>query len=102
MTETGRIRFDANALDRHADEYCNKELRLTRELVDVLRNAALCAPIDYTARTRRLMNDADRLTRYFSKMSEALIESGQLVEATSKAVLERLEDADEKMKALLK
>lgn len=101
MAAMDRLRFDAQALDQHADEYCNRELRLTRELTDTLRIAASCAPMEYVSRTRRLMNDADRLARYFSKMSNALIESGQIVEAYSKAVLEHLEDADEKMKKLL-
>ena len=100
MSTVDRFRFDSYALDRHADEYCKEELRLTRELVDILRIAASCSPVEYAARTRRLMNDADRLTRYFSKMSEALIESGQLVEAYFRVVLEHLEDADENMKIL--
>ncbi len=101
MGEATRIRFDRNALEDHADQYCKKELKLARNLVDMLRLAASCAPIDAAPRVRRLMNDADRMARYFSEMNDALVESGQLVEATSKAVLERLEDADDKMKALL-
>ncbi len=102
MTESGRIRFDGNVLYQHADDYCKKELRLAREWVEYLRVAASYAPVDYVPRIRRLMNDADRLRSYFSKMSDALIESGQLVDAASRAVLERLEDADDKVKTLLK
>jgi hypothetical protein len=101
MSNDGRLRFDANALDLHAEEYCKKELQLTRELVETLRVAASCAPVEYASRARGIMNDADQLRNYFSKMNEALVESGQLVEATSRAVLERLEEADEKVKALL-
>lgn len=101
MTDTERIRFDQAALENHADEYCNKEAKLAHELVEMLRIAASCAPMEYISRTRRIMNEADRLARYFSKMEDALIESGQLVEQLSKAVLERLEDAEEKTRSLL-
>ena len=101
MASHERIRFDRVALENHADEYCKEELRLSRELMDTLRIAAAYAPLDSVSRVRRLLNDADRLTRYFSQMRDALIESGHLVEETSKAVLERLEDADEKIKILM-
>lgn len=101
MLETEELKFDRVALEDHSYEYCKKELRLTYELIDTLRVAVSCAPIDAAPRVRRLVREADRLSRYFSKMSDALIESGRLVEAFSQAVLERLEDADEKMKALL-
>lgn len=96
-----RIRFDQAALENHADEYCKKEAKLARELTEYLRIAASCAPTEYASRTRQLMNDADHLAQYFSRMGDALIESGQLAEQLSRTVLERLEEADEKMRSLL-
>jgi hypothetical protein len=101
-SDRDRIRFDRNALENHAEDYCKKEARLARELVESLREAAVCAPIEPAPRVRRLMNDADHLEKYFSDMGDALIESGQLVEQLSKTVLERLEDADAEMKTLLR
>ena len=102
MSDTDRIRFDQAALENHALEYCRKESRLTHELRDLLRAASLCAPPQNAARLRSCINDADRLARYFSKMNDTLIEVGQLVESTSRTMLEHLETADEHMKGLLK
>lgn len=102
MSYDGRIRFDANALDRHADEYCKKELRLTRELVETLRVAASCAPMEAVPRVRRIMNDTDHLARYFSEIGNALIEAGQRVQAVSQTMLERLESATADIETLLK
>ena len=50
---------------------------------------------------RQLMNDADRMTRYFAAMKEALYEAGEQVEGTSRAVLERLEDSEAELNRLL-
>ena len=102
MANSDWIRFDQAALDNHADDYCRRELYLSHELEDTLRNAALYAPMQYTSRTRRCMSETERVSRYFSKMNDTLVELGQLVNATSRAVLEHLETADEIMKALLK
>jgi hypothetical protein len=102
MSYDGRIRFDATALDRHADEYCKKELRLMRELEDTLRIAVQSAPMEAVPRIRRIMNDADRLTQYFSELGDALREAGRLVKATSQTVLERLEEATDELNALLR
>jgi hypothetical protein len=101
MSYDERLRFDQAALENHAEEYCKKELKLSRELVDALRFAASVAPLESAPRVRRVLNDVDHLKRYFSEIGDALVESGQLVEELSKTVLERLEDADAKMKALL-
>lgn len=96
------LRFDRNELEQHADEFCKREMKLCYDLVDLLRNAAYCAPDNSVSRVRRLMNDADRLARYFSAMSNALYEAGEQVDVTSRAVLERLEDAEADIKRLLK
>ena len=102
MSEAGRIRFDQTSLENHAKEYCRKELILTHELIETLRTAALCAPTQYSSGTRRCLNDAERLANYFSKMNDALIEVGQLVEVTAKTMRDHLDIADEHLKALLR
>ena len=102
MSETGRIRFDQKALENHANEYCRNELKLANDLIETLRAAERCSSTQYSARTHRCVNDAERLANYFSKKNDALIEVGQLVEATSRTMLKRLDIADEHMKALLK
>ena len=96
------LRFDRNELEQHADEFCKRESKLSYDLVDLLRYAAYCAPLNSASRVRRLMNDADRLARYFSAMHNALYEAGEQVDVTSRAVLERLEDAESDIKRLLK
>ena len=73
-----------------------------RELEDTLRIAAQSAPMEAVPRIRRIMNDADRLTQYFSELGDALREAGRLVKATSQTVLERLEEATDELNALLR
>lgn len=102
MSETGRIRFDQAALENHAKEYCQKELILSRELVETLHTVASYAPVKYSAQIRRIKNDADRMTLYFSKMIEALNKAGQMVDAYSMTEHEQLQDTDRLIKALLK
>lgn len=101
MPKTGIIRFDRSALENHSDEYCRKELRLSREMTDSLRSAASCAPPNYVSRARRIMNDADRMSRYFSEMRDALLKVGQMVDAESRSAHDQLEAADRSMKDLL-
>jgi fermentation-respiration switch protein FrsA (DUF1100 family) len=101
MSQDEMLRFDKNELEQHADEYCGREARLSNELVDYLRTAAYFAPVASAHRVRRLMNDADTMARYFSAMKEALYEAGEQVEATSLAVLERLEEATDELNRLL-
>ena len=95
------LRFDRSELEQHADEYCGKEAKLANELVETLRLAAYFAPVGSRYRVIQLMNDADRLARYFSAMSDALYEAGELVDEASKAVLERLEDSTSEINRLL-
>ena len=73
-----------------------------RELEDPLRIAVQSAPMEAVPRIRRIMNDADRLTQYFSELGDALREAGRLVKATSQTVLERLEEATDELNALLR
>lgn len=96
------LRFDRNELEQHADEYCSREATLANDLTEMLRLAASCAPFSSAPRARKLMNDADRLGRYFSAMRDALYEAGELVDETSRAVLERLEDSTAEVNRLLK
>ena len=95
------ILFDKNDLEQHADEFCRREELLSNEMVDLLRAAEVFAPAAAAPRVRQLMNDADRMTRYFAAMKEALYEAGEQVEGTSRAVLERLEDSEAELNRLL-
>lgn len=102
MSSGEMLRFDRNELEQHADEYCGREARLAGELVEQLRAAASCAPAAAAVRVRQIMNEADRLARYFPAMRDALYEAGEQVDETSRAVLERLEDTTGELNALLR
>ena len=102
MSQEEMLRFDRSELEQHADEYCSRETKLANELFELLRLAAYFAPAGSRYRVIQLMNDADRLARYFPAMHDALYEAGALVDETSGAVLERLEDSTSEIKRLLK
>jgi len=95
------LRFDSNELEQHAEEYCGNEARLAHDLTDQLRYAAYFAPVESAYRVRQLMDDADKMARYFSAMKNAFYEASDLVEGTSRAMLERLEEASAELEKLL-
>lgn len=95
------LRFDRGELEQHADEFCDREKKLANEISDLLRQAARFAPAEAEDRVIRIMNETDRLARYFSAMHDALYEAGTMVDETSLAVLERLEDTTSELERLL-
>ncbi len=102
MSQDEMLRFDSSELEQHADEYCGREAGLAYDLVDLLRLASYYSPVNSVHRVRQLMNDADRMGRYFSAMKDAFHEAAYQVDATSRAMLERLEEAEAKLDLLLR